>query len=163
MVQSSPTGAVLSDLEREIAVEIQKKHEPLRDPRMSKAVDAPALAMPDYVEHHDGATEIGRLSAEAIVREYEVAAKEIEATGAELLERVRQCEAMTHDALAVTKELKEIAARYREEAKRVFAEIENCSQTTAEVRQTCIELREKITVPATTDTSKQKRSRPSHL
>jgi hypothetical protein len=157
MVQLSPTGAVLSDLEREIAVEIQRKHEPLRAPGMSTSVDAPALAMPDYVQHRDGATEIGKLSAEAIVREYEAAAKEIEATGAALIERVRKCEAMTRDALAVTEELRETAARYREEAKRVFVEIENCSQTTAEVRQTCIELREKITFPATTDRSKQKK------
>jgi hypothetical protein len=157
MVQLSPTGAVLSDLEREIAVEIQRKHEPLRAPGMSTSVDAPVLAMPDYVQHRDGATEIGKLSAEAIVREYEAAAKEIEATGAALIERVRKCEAMTRDALAVIEELRETAARYREEAKRVFVEIENCSQTTAEVRQTCIELREKITFPATTDRSKQKK------
>ena len=119
MVQSSPTGAVLSDLEREIAVEIQRKHEPLRARGMSTSVDAPALAMPDYIQHRDGATEIGKLSAEAIVREYEAAAKEIEATGAALIERVRKCEAMTRDALAVTEELRETAARYREEAKRV--------------------------------------------
>lgn len=157
MVQLSPTGRVLSDLEQEIATEIQRKREPLRAPAISTEVDAPALAMPDYVEHRDGATEIGRLSAEAIVGEYEVAAKEIKATGDELIEHVKKCEAMIRDAFAVTEELREIAARYREEGKRVFAEIENCSQTTAEVRQTCIELREKITFPATTDRSKQKK------
>ena len=55
--------------------------------------------MPDYVEHRDGATEIGRLSAEAVVREYEAAAKDIEALGAELVERVKQCEAMSRDVL----------------------------------------------------------------
>jgi hypothetical protein len=55
----------------------------------------------DYVEHTDGATEIGKLSAEAIVRENKAAAKDIEAMGAELMERVKQCEAMTRDALAV--------------------------------------------------------------
>jgi hypothetical protein len=153
MVQSSPKGPTLGDLEREIAEEIQKSHEPPRAFAMSPEV-APTLAMPDYVEHRDGATEIGRLSAEGIVREYEVAAKEIEAMGTQLIERVKQCETMTHDALAVTEELKEIAARYREEAKRVFAEIERCSQATAEVRKTCTELREKLADPATTDRPK---------
>ena len=59
---------------------------------------APALAIPDYVEHRDGVTEIGKLSAEAVVREYEAAAKDIETMGVELIERVRQCEAMTRDA-----------------------------------------------------------------
>jgi predicted nucleic acid-binding Zn-ribbon protein len=105
------------------------------------------MAMPDYVEHRDGATEIGKLSAEAVVREYEIAAKEIEAMGAELIDLVKECEVTTRNALAVTEELKETAGRYREEAKRVFLQIENCSRVTAEVRETCIELREKIAAP----------------
>jgi hypothetical protein len=151
----------LNNLEREIAAELQKNRNRFVPP--STEVDAPALAMPAYVEHRDGATEIGRLSAEAIVREYEVAAKDIEATGDLLIERIKECEAMTHNALAVTAELKEIAARYREEAKRVFAEIESCSQTTAEVRQTCAELMEKITLPATTDRPKQKKKQLASL
>ena len=69
--------------------------------------------------------------------------------GAELIERVKQCEAMIRDALAVTEEMKETAARYREEAKRIFLQIENVTLMTAEVRKTCTELREKIAVPAT--------------
>ena len=104
--------------------------------------------MPDYVEHREGATEIGKLSAEAVVREYEAAAKEIEDMGAELIERAKQCEAMTRDALAVTEEMKETAARYRQEAKRVFLQIENCTAMAAEVRKTCSELKDKIATPA---------------
>jgi hypothetical protein len=144
MVQST-IGRVLTDLEREIEAEVRNRppaHEP--DPFAPPSVRAPAMAMPEYVEHRDGATEIGKLSAEAVVAEYEAAAKEIEAMGVELIERVKQCEAMTRDALAVTEELKETARRYREEAKRVFLQIENCSRVTAEVRQTCTELKEKI-------------------
>jgi hypothetical protein len=53
--------------------------------------------------------------------------------------------------------LKDTAKRYREEAKRVFLQIEECSQTMAEVRKTCIELTEKIAVPATTDRLKPKK------
>ena len=105
--------------------------------------------MPEYVQHREGATEVGKLSAEAIVGEYEAAAKEIEAMGAELIERVRQCETMARDALAVTKEMKDTAARYREHAKRVFLQIEECSLMTAEVRKTCTELKEKIAAPPT--------------
>ena len=40
--------------------------------------------MPDYVEHRNGVNEVGKLSAEAVVREYEAAVKEIEALGTEL-------------------------------------------------------------------------------
>ena len=91
------------NFEREIEAEIRNRP-PLREGEPNEfappAIRAPALSMPDYVEHSDGATEIGKLSAEAVVREYELAAKEIENMGAELLERVRQCETMVRDALA---------------------------------------------------------------
>jgi hypothetical protein len=119
--------------------------------KLPAAVLSPNLAIPDYVEHLDGVTEVGKISAGAVVREYEAAAKDIETMGAQLIERVNQCEAMTRGALAVTEEMKETAARYREEAKRVFLEIENCSLATAEVRKTCNELIEKIGGPETID------------
>ncbi|WP_407153974.1 hypothetical protein [Bradyrhizobium sp. STM 3557] len=143
---AQPTiGRILTDLEREIGEELRNRPSPHeRDPFAPPSVRSPAIAMPQYVEHSDGATEIGRLSAEAVVAEYEAAAKEIEAMGVELIERVKQCEAMTRDALAVTEELNETARRYREEAKRVFLQIESCSRVTAEVRQTCTDLKEKI-------------------
>ena len=153
MVQST-VGRVLSvtDLEREIEGEVRNRP-PIHEPRplnfAPPRVRAPALSMPDYVEHREGATEIGKLTAEAIVREYEAAAKDIEAMGAELIERVKQCEAMIRDALAVTEEMKDTAARYREEAKRIFLQIENVTLMTAEVRKTCTELKEKIAAPAT--------------
>jgi hypothetical protein len=139
----------LTELDREIGAAVRSRTPGDEQPAgnvISPTVNAPELAMPEYVEHRDGATEIGKLSAEAVVREFEAAAKEIEAMGAELFERVKQCEAMTRDAFAVTDELKQIAARYREEAKRVFVQIENCSLITSEVRKACIELKERIIV-----------------
>ena len=155
MVQSTTRGP-LTDVARDVRNR-PLMHEPHSTYIATPTVSAPDLAMPDYVEHRDGATEIGKLSAEAVVREYEAAAKEIEAMGAELIERVRQCEAMTRDALAVNEELKETAQRYREEAKRVFVQIENCSLVTAEVRKTCLELKEKVASSATMDRLKPKK------
>jgi hypothetical protein len=151
------------DLEREIEKEFRNRPRTL-EPQPSDfappAVRAPALSMPDYVEHRDGATEIGKLSAEAILREYEAAAKEIEATGATLIERVQQCEEMTRDAtLSLVEEMKETAARYREEAKRIFLQIENCSLMTAEVRKTCAELNKKIINHATDKKTRTKGKR----
>jgi hypothetical protein len=147
----STTGRPVTDMEREIHEEL--RHRPLVHETRSTHIDpptvgAPTMAMPDYVEHRDGATEIGKLSAEAVVREYEATAKEIESMGTELLERVKQCETMTRDALAVTDELKEVAARYREEAKRVFEHIETCSLVVAEARKTCTDLKDKIATGA---------------
>lgn len=159
MVQST-AGRPLADIEREIQAEVRSRP-PLHDPRpvhpATLTVGAPALAMPDYVEHREGVTEIGKLSAEAVVREYEATAKEIESMGSEMVERVRQCETMTRDALAVIEELKEIAGRYREEAKRVFDHIEGCSLIVAEARKTCGELKDKIAAPAGTERLKSKK------
>jgi hypothetical protein len=153
------TGMPPVDIEREIRSEIRSR-QALHDPRISVAsppIDAADLAMPDYVEHRDGATEIGKLSAEAVLREYEATAKEIESMGLDLVERVKQCETMTRDALAVTTELKEIAGRYREEAKRVFEHIENCSLMVAEARKSCTELRDKFATPFSTEKVRPKR------
>ena len=80
--------------------------------------------------------------------------------GVELIERVKQCEDMTRDALAVIDEMKETAARYRTEAKRIFLEIEDCSLVTAEVRKICNELIEKIAVQATTQKPKKVKPMP---
>ena len=153
MVKST-TGQVFNivDLEKEIEAEVRNS-QPMRGQRSIEfappRVRAPTIAIPDYVEHREGATEIGKLSAEAVVREYEAAAKDIEAMSAELIECVKQCEAMTRDALAVTEVMKETAARYREEAKRMFLQIENYTVMKAEVRKICIELKEKIALPVT--------------
>ncbi|MBX9649325.1 MAG: hypothetical protein K2X57_19985 [Xanthobacteraceae bacterium] len=152
-----------TNLEREIEVEFRNRP-PVREAQPSDfpppAVHAPALSMPDYVEHREGATEIGKLSAEAVVREYESAAKEIETMGVELIERVRQCEDMTRDALSVIDEMKQTATRYRTEAKRIFLEIEDCSLVTAEVRKVCNELSEKIAGPAAAQKPKKVKSAP---
>jgi len=155
------TGRPLTDMEREIQAELRNNRPTLHEPHSTHidppTVGAPNLAMPDYVEHRDGATEIGKLSAEAIVREYEATAKEIESTGVEIIDRVKQCEAMTRDALAVTAELKEVAARYREEAKRAFDHIETCSLVVAEARKTCTELKDKIAVSVGAERLKPKK------
>src|SRR3954454_4671430 len=142
------------DIEREIEEEFRKLpsgRESQPTDFAAPSVSAPELSMPDYVEHRAGATEIGRLSAEAVVREYEAAAKDIEDLGAVLVGHVKRCEAMTRDALTVIEELKETAGKYREEAKRVFLHIENCSLVTAEVRKTCVEMRDKIIASAKAD------------
>jgi hypothetical protein len=93
------------NLEREIEERFRNRP-PVREVQPADfaplTVHAPALSMPDYVEHPDGATELGKLSAEGAVREYESAAREIEALGVKLIERVKQSEAMVRDALAVS-------------------------------------------------------------
>jgi hypothetical protein len=64
-------------------------HEPLAPP------------VPEYVSHRERATEIGKPSAEAIVQEYETAAKEIEAMGEIVKAMVQRCEQLTSSASAM--------------------------------------------------------------
>jgi hypothetical protein len=100
--------------------------------------------MPDYVEHKEGVNQVGKLSAEAVVREYDAAVKEIEALGAELSDAAKKCEAMVAGVHAMVGEIRELAANYREEGKRYFLQIEDCSLMTSEVRSVCETLKKKI-------------------
>ena len=107
-------------------------------------VPLPKGPMPDYVEHKQGVNQIGKLSAEAVVREYDAAVKEIEALGEELSGAAKKCEAMVAGVHAMVSEIKELAANYREEGKRYFLQIEECSLMTSEVRSVCETLKKKI-------------------
>jgi hypothetical protein len=104
--------------------------------------------LPDYVSHREDVTEIGKLSAEAIVREYEVTAREIEAMGELVKEMVQRCEALSTSASSMLRDIKDTAMRYRQEGKRIFNEIEACSSTTDEVRRMCESFRDKIATKA---------------
>jgi len=105
-------------------------------------------AVPEYVSHREDVTEIGKLSAEAIVREYEVTAREIEAMGELVKEMVQRCEALSTSASSTLRDIKDTAMRYRQEGKRIFNEIEACSSTTDEVRRMCESFRDKIATKA---------------
>ena len=100
--------------------------------------------MPDYVEHKEGVNQVGKLSAEAVIREYDAAVKEIEALGVELSEAAKKCEAMVAGVHSMVNEIKELAANYREEGKRYFLQIEDCSLMTSEVRTVCETLKKRI-------------------
>jgi hypothetical protein len=104
----------------------------------------PGGPMPDYVEHKEGVNQVGKLSAEAVIREYDAAVKEIEALGVELAEAAKKCEAMVAGVHAMVNEIKELAANYREEGKRYFLQIEDCSLMTSEVRTVCETLKKRI-------------------
>jgi hypothetical protein len=100
--------------------------------------------IPEYVRHREDVTEIGKLSAEAMVKEYEETAKEIEAIGEIVKDMVQRCEQLTLSASDMLKDIKTTAMRYRKEGKRMFNEIESCSTTTDEVRRLCGGFRDKL-------------------
>jgi hypothetical protein len=150
MQQPSTAARVfnLADVEQDIAAAL-KDRQPLRAPEpVDYAPPAVRAPMPDYAVHRDGVNEVGKLSAEAVVREYEAAAKEVEAMGTELKGRIEKLEATKADAVLVLDEIKEVAARYRDAGKGVFLQIEDCALMTAEVRATCGALKAKIAGPS---------------
>ena len=134
------------DIERDIGDLIQISHRALPSIHIVSKDDHPRPKgpMPDYVEHKEGVNQVGKLTAEVVVREYDAAVKEIEALGAELIEAAKRCEAMVAGVHSTVSEIKELAANYREEGKRYFLQIEECSLTTSEVRIVCETLKKKI-------------------
>jgi signal transduction protein with GAF and PtsI domain len=105
---------------------------------------APAPPVPEYVTHRDDVSEIGKLSAEAIIKEYEETAKEIEAMGDVVRDMVKRCDELSASASSMLKDIKLTAARYRKEGKRMFTEIESCSSAADEVRKLCEDFRDKL-------------------
>ena len=104
--------------------------------------------LPDRVDYSDG--NVSKLSAEAIMREFEVTAKEVEAMGKELADIARRCEATVAGAHQALAECKETAALIRDKGKHYSAQIEDVSAMTAEVRATCSALKAKIAGPKET-------------
>jgi hypothetical protein len=109
------------------------------------ATPLPPEPMPDYVEHREGVSRVGRLTAEAVVRDYEAAAKEIEAMGTELISAAKKCEAMTGEVHTAIAFMRDTAASYREEAKKIFLRIEECALFTEDVRKTCETVKRRMT------------------
>ena len=105
----------------------------------------PHEPLPEYVEHQEGVSRVGQLTAEAVVRDYEAAAKEIEAMGDELISAAKKCEAMTADVHTAIAFMRDTAASYREEAKKIFKRIEECALFTEDVRKTCETVKRRMT------------------
>ena len=64
--------------------------------------------------------------------------------GAELIEAAKKCEAMTADVHSAIAFMRDTAAAYREEAKKVFKRIEEGALFTQDVRKTCGEVKRKM-------------------
>jgi hypothetical protein len=133
-------------LEDEVRDVVQQRQPPVQAVDYTPRPTAPPV--PEYVSHREDVTEIGKLSAEAIVKEYEATAKEIEAMGEFVKEMVQRCEQLTASSAAMLKDIKLTAMRYRKEGKRMFNEIESCSTTTDEVRKLCESFRDRVVTKA---------------
>ena len=152
MIQSATNSKNLElvDVEGDIAQALMRSP-PQRDhvtigfapPR----VRTPAQLMPPYVEHHANVDQIGKLSAEAMIAQYEGAVKALEEMGATLIDCVKRAESMAAGCKDTFAFVRDTAKQYREEAKVIFDRIEQASVMTAEVKSVCDEMRKKMEHP----------------
>ena len=153
MIQSTTNGKNLElvDVERDIAQALTKSP-PQRDHRTigfaPPKVRTPAQPMPPYVEHHANVDQIGKLSAEAVVAQYEDAVKALEAMGTTLIDCVQRAEKMAAGCKDAIAYVQDTAQKYREEANLIFDRIQQASVMTAEVRSVCDDMRKRIDNPA---------------
>jgi hypothetical protein len=140
----------LVDVERDIAQALTISP-PQRDHVTSgfapSRVRTPAQPMPPYVEHHANVDQIGKLSAEAMIAQYEGAVKALEEMGATLIDCVKRAESMAAGCKDTFAFVRDTAKQYREEAKLIFDRIEQASVMTAEVKSVCDEMRKKMEHP----------------
>jgi hypothetical protein len=81
------------------------------------------------------------VTAEAVTRELESAAKEIEAMGAELISAVKKWEAITTD---VNNVIRDAAEAYRQQGKKMFERIEESALFTEDVRKSCEDVKRRL-------------------
>jgi hypothetical protein len=152
MMPSTSAGRIfeLADVEQDIARALTKSP-PVRDLRAvdfaPPKVRTPSSPMPPYVEHHADVDQIGKLSAEAVIAQYEGAVEALEAMGTTLIDCVKRAEKMASGCKDAITFVHDTAQKYREEAKLIFERIEQASVMTAEVRSVCDEMRKKIERP----------------
>jgi hypothetical protein len=152
MIQSTTNreSFELIDVERDIAQALTISPPPRAHRTIGFAppkVRPPAQPMPPYVEHHANVDQIGKLSAEAIIAQYEGAVKALEEMGSTLIDCVKRAESMAAGCKDTFAFVRDTAQQYREEAKLIFDRIEQASVMTAEVKSVCDEMRKRIEHP----------------
>ena len=130
----------IDKLERDISLTLEEENQRLND-----STPTPVPSMPDYVEHRVGIDAIGALSAEGVIHKFEHTAQEVEAMGTELRAVAKRCEDMLRDVAEALDVVKETAAQIRETGKLIFLKIEDASLMAGEVKNTCVELKTKMT------------------
>lgn len=104
------------------------------------------IPAPEYVEHYTQEPEpdIGRLSADAVLEQYNMAAKAVKDMGEEIQERIRALEAALRECDADMKLLDEAAQAIKEKGKLAHAEIERTSAVSKDIREVVAVIKSKL-------------------
>lgn len=93
-----------------------------------------------------GESDVGRLSAEAVLAQYEAAAKAVEGMGDDVKIRIDRLEKALTEADQDLKLVAETAAAIREKGKLVQVQIEEASTLSKDIKDACAEFRKKVGV-----------------
>jgi methyl-accepting chemotaxis protein len=88
--------------------------------------------------------DIGKLSADAVLEQFKMAAKSVEEMGEEVQERIRALEAAIHECNSDMQLLREAADAIREKGKHAHAEIERTSAVSKDIRDIVAQIKAKI-------------------
>lgn len=116
----------VADLERDI-------EDTIRQTPLSKPVFMDAVPQ-----------DVGRMSAEAVLAQYEVAAKSVEAMGNDVKDRISTLEAALAECDKDMKIIVECAAMIRDKGLQVKLQIEQASAVSHDIREACIEFKRKV-------------------
>ena len=108
------------------------------------SIEKPRLDMVKLEVEVTGEVSRVGITAEAVMRDFESAFKEIEAMGAEMTSLAKKCEAMTSDVQNVIALIASTAEAYRREGKKIFERIEECAVFTEDVRKTCEDVKRRM-------------------
>jgi uncharacterized coiled-coil DUF342 family protein len=97
--------------------------------------------VPTLTRHEE---DIGKLSADAVLEQYKMAAKSVEDMGEEIQKRIRALEAAIRECDADMKLLKEAADAIREKGKHAHAEIERTSAVSKDIRDIVASIKGKL-------------------
>jgi uncharacterized coiled-coil DUF342 family protein len=95
----------------------------------------------------DDAQELRQLTADAVMAQYEAAAKAVENMGEEVKGRITKLQNALDECHADLKLIDESAAVIRDKGKHAQAIIDEMSSLSSDIRKTCAEFRKKVQVP----------------
>jgi hypothetical protein len=90
--------------------------------------------------------DLGRMSAEAVLAQYEAAAKAVEEMGSHIKDRVSALDESLRETDRDLKLIAEAAAAIRDKGKRVQLQIEEVSSLSRDIRDACTEFKRKMGV-----------------
>jgi uncharacterized coiled-coil DUF342 family protein len=109
----------------------------------------PARLLDDLTTVHDvpyqePQKDIGRLSAEAVLKQYEAAAEAVTKMGEVIKERIKRLEQCQQECDNDMKTIAEMAAAIIDKGTHVAAEIEHTNAVATDIRTVCADIQQKI-------------------